>query len=100
MTKGIHMHARKLAALAAATVALLAAAPAHAKDNSSVAVCNEAENSPRGGYDVVSGDPNPPAQLRGSQMEVGNGRGLSHAADRSPALAPCVPPYIGGGGGF
>jgi hypothetical protein len=63
-------------------------------------VCNEAENSPRGGY-VVSGgivDPNPPARLRGSQMKVGNdkARGLENAANRSPALRQCSPE--GGGG--
>jgi hypothetical protein len=71
-------------------------------------ICNEAENSHRGGY-VVSGgivDPNPPARLRGSQMRVGNdkSRGLSHAADRSPALRQCgLPgdegPSEGGGAG-
>lgn len=67
------------------------------------AVCNEAENSHRGGY-VVSGgtvDPAPPAFLRGSQMKVGNGaaRGLEHAADRSPALRQCEVPSDGGDGG-
>ena len=38
-------------------------------------VCNEAENSHRGGYVVTGGivDPVPPAFLRGSQMSVGNG---------------------------
>ena len=64
-------------------------------------VCNEAENSPRGGY-VVSGgtvDPNPPARLRDiTQMRVGNdkARGLENAANRSPALRQCSPQ--GGGG--
>jgi hypothetical protein len=58
-------------------------------------VCNEAENSHRGGY-VVSGgtvDPNPPARLRGSQMRVGNdaAQGLDNAADHSPALRQCGP---------
>ena len=62
-------------------------------------VCNEAENSPRGGY-VVSGgilDPVPPAFLRGSQMRVGGDEspGLERAADRSPALRQCDVP--GGG---
>jgi len=58
-------------------------------------VCNEAENSPRGGYVVTGGpvDPNSPAFLRGSQMRVGNGHGagLEHAAERSPALRLCGP---------
>jgi hypothetical protein len=75
---------------AAVSVASLAAlAPA----GQAATVCNEAENSHRGGY-VVSGgtvDPNPPARLRGSQMKVGNeaARGLSIAADKSPALRQC-----------
>jgi hypothetical protein len=63
-------------------------------------VCNEAENSHRGGY-VVSGgiaDPIPPAFLRGSQMRVGSddAQGLDNAADRSPALRQCD---SGNGGG-
>ncbi len=59
------------------------------------AVCNEAENSHRGGYTVSGGpvDPNPPAFLRGSQMRVGKGdnAGLERAAERSPALRTCGP---------
>jgi hypothetical protein len=66
-------------------------------------VCNEAENSHRGGY-VVSGgivDPVPPAFLRGSQMRVGSddAQGLDNAADRSPALRQCGPSDGDGGGG-
>ncbi len=82
---------------AVATVASMAAlAPAA----NAATVCNEAENSPHGGY-VVSGgivDPNPPAHLRDvTQMRVGNDRaaGLDHAADRSPALRQCVPDDVG-----
>ncbi|HEX3563245.1 MAG TPA: hypothetical protein VHU24_10440 [Solirubrobacterales bacterium] len=66
-------------------------------------VCNEAENSHRGGYEVTGGivDPVPPAFLRGSQMRVGNDHsaGLDHAADRSPALRQCGPADDGGGDG-
>ena len=58
-------------------------------------VCNEAENSHRGGYVVSDGivDPVPPAFLRGSQMRVGNDSavGLDNAADHSPALRQCEP---------
>jgi hypothetical protein len=58
-----------------------------------VGICNEAENSHRGGYTVNGGpvDPNPPARLRGSQMRVGNGKGLVGVAERSPALRLCGP---------
>ena len=65
-------------------------------------VCNEAENSHRGGYEVSGGtvDPVPPAFLRGSQMRVGNdkSRGLDNAANHSPALRQCGPAGGDGGG--
>ena len=79
------------------------AIPAVAAADDSVSVCNEAENSPRGGYVVTGGpvDPAPPAFLRGSQMLVGdgNGEGLETAAEHSPALRVCAPEDAGGGGG-
>ena len=64
-------------------------------------VCNEAENSYRGGY-VVTGDlvdPVPPAFLRGSTMKVGDGAGLLNAATHSPALRTCAPEGTDDGGG-
>ena len=77
--------------VATAVLAIPAVAPA--ADGGSV--CNEAENSPRGGYVVTGGpvDPAPPAFLRGSQMRVGSGHGvgLEHAAEHSPALRTCGP---------
>ena len=87
-----------------AAVAYLAAlAPA---GQAATVVCNEAENSHRGGYEVSGEivDPLPPAFLRGSQMRVGNdgSKGLANAADRSPALRQCAPDDgdgDGGGGG-
>ena len=79
------------------------AIPAVALAEGGVSVCNEAENSPRGGYVVTGGpvDPAPPAFLRGSQMRVGNGHGagLENAAEHSPALRLCGPEDGGGGGG-
>ena len=85
----------------AAATAPAGAAPT--EDDPSVAICNEAENSHRGGYSVSGGivDPNPPAFLRGSQMRVGsgNGAGLLNAAQHSPALRECGPADDDGGGG-
>jgi hypothetical protein len=77
------------------------AIPAAASADDDATVCNEAENSPRGGYVVTGGpiDPVPPAFLRGSQMRVGNGHGLENAAEHSPALRTCGPEGDGGGGG-
>lgn len=87
-----------------ATLAVVSAAylSALAPAGQAATVCNEAENSPLGGY-VVSGgivDPAPPAFLRGSQMRVGNdnAQGLDNAADHSPALRQCDTPDGGGGG--
>jgi hypothetical protein len=95
---------RRNLTLAAVTAALaFGALPtgAHATD-----VCNEAENSHRGGYTVNGGpvDPNPPAFLKGGagqQMRVGNGngKGLVNAALHSPALRTCGPADATGGGG-
>ena len=95
------MIARKLTLAAVGAALAVAAVPATAAADA-VAVCNEAENSHRGGYTVSGGivDPNPPAFLRGSQMRVGNGhgKGLLNAAQRSPALRECGPDDDGGGG--
>jgi hypothetical protein len=92
------LRAHKLT-IALGVAALTAAfAPAAHADT---AVCNEAENSPRGGYEVTGGpvDPLPPAFLRGSTMKVGNGAGLVNAAEHSPALRLCAPEDGDGGGG-
>ena len=99
------MIARKLTLAAVAGTLALAALPAvaPAAPTAGTDVCNEAENSHRGGYTVAGGivDPNPPAFLRGSQMRVGNGHGagLLNAAQHSPALRECGPEDDGGGGG-
>ena len=91
----------KLWGSAVATVASMAAfAPAA----NAATVCNEAENSPHGGYVVTGGivDPNPPAFLRDvTQMRVGNDEaaGLENAANRSPALRQCSPEGSGETGG-
>jgi len=95
----------RMRAIVPALVAIAAVAiPGVAAADDGVAVCNEAENSSRGGYVVTGGpvDPVPPAFLRGSQMRVGNGEGVQNAAEHSPALRLCGPedgPGGGGGGG-
>ena len=96
------MPARKLTLAALSAVLVIAAVPAAApaSPRPSADVCNEAENSWQGGYEVTGDpvDPNPPARLLGSQMRVGNGHGagLENAAEHSPALRLCAPE--GGGG--
>ena len=87
-------HPKTISILALTVALTAAAAPASAagnEDEGTVAICNEAENSHRGGYTVSGGivDPNPPAFLRGSQMRVGSGAGLLNAAQHSPALREC-----------
>jgi hypothetical protein len=97
--------ARKLTLAAASAAVALAVIPAASTAAPKPAgdVCNEAENSWRGGYEVTGGpvDPDPPARLRGSQMRVGNGHGagLVNAAEHSPALRLCGPEDGGDGGG-
>jgi hypothetical protein len=83
------------------TVGLAAAAAPAWADDADVTICNEAENSYRGGYTVSDGivDPNPPAFLRDSQMRLGNGDGLLNAAQHSPALRECEPTDDDGEGG-
>ena len=93
------MTLRRVATLLMAA-ALLAALPVTATakprdDGSSTDVCNERENSNRGGYVLIGGpvDPPPNRPQEGTPMRVGNGngRGLERAAERSPALRTCEP---------
>ena len=92
---------RKLA-LAAVTASLTLAALPSAATATATDVCNEAENSWQGDYEMTeTSDPRPPAFLRGKQMVLGNGKGkgLVHAAERSPALEVCSGGDDNGGGG-
>ena len=86
------------AAVSVASMAALAPA-SHA-----TTVCNQAENSHKGGdWVVVDGtaDSNPAPARSGSPMKVGNdkARGLDTAADRSPSIARCGQPDSGGSSG-
>jgi hypothetical protein len=83
---------RKLVVPALVVTALSGAVPAQADTTSDTAVCNEAENSHRGGYVLTDGgpdDPAPPAFDRGEPMAIGAGAGVEHAAEVSPALHEC-----------
>jgi len=99
------VHGRRLIIPAVGTLALFLSATSAA--STSTTVCNEAENSHRGGYVLTEGpvDPAPPAFLRGSPMNVGGGKGVANAALHSPALRVCEttppppPPTDGGGTG-
>ena len=89
---------RKLALAATTAVLTLAALPSAANATD---VCNEAENSWQGDYEMTeTSDPRPPAFLRGEQLVLdnGEGKGLVHAAERSPALEACSGGGDGGGG--
>jgi hypothetical protein len=81
----------KTLAPAIVVAALIGAAPAQAGQSSTVPVCNQAENSFRGDYNLGYGsDPTPPAFNRGLQMTIGRGAGVVRAAEVSPALAVCA----------
>ena len=89
-----------IAAAAVSVASMAALAPA----SHATTVCNQAENSHKGGdWVVVDGtaDSNPAPARKGTPMKVGNdsARGLQIAADRSPALARCGQPSTGGGSG-
>jgi hypothetical protein len=89
--KELSLGSTRMVALALAAGTLAGAAPAQA--DTDVTVCNQAENSHRGGYVLTDGpeDPTPPAFHRGSPMRLGDGAGLEHAAEVSPALRECEP---------
>ena len=97
---------KKLIGPALVVAALAAAAPVQADPpdrDTGLTVCNEAENSWRGGYELGDGpvDPVPPAFNRGERMKIGDGAGVVNAAEHSPALRLCDPlggPTGGGGG--
>ena len=82
------------ATLLAAPAAADAKRPSdHEASESSIAVCNERENSARGGYVLTDPpvDPNPrDPDNTGTAMKVGHGQGLAHAAQNSPALRACA----------
>jgi hypothetical protein len=85
----------RMLAPAVLAAALVAAAPAQAGQGATTPVCNQAENSFRGDYNLgASSDPTPPAFNRGLQFAVG---APVRAAEASPALAVCewAPPPRG-----
>ena len=90
-------------AIATAGTAAVAYLAALAPAGQAATVCNEAENSHRGGYEVSGGivDPLHPAFLRGSQMRVGNdgsrGSPMQRIARRRCGNA--LPDGDGAGGG-
>jgi len=82
-----------IAAAAVSVASMAALAPA----SHATTVCNQAENSHKGGdWVVVDGtaNANPAPARKGTPMGIGNqnARGLDRAADRSPALARCGQP--------
>ena len=90
----------KLTLAAAGAVLALAVLPAaaHATD-----VCNEAENSHRGGYTVNGGpvDPNPPPSCaaRRCASATATARASSTRPSTRPRCAPAARTVGGGGGG-
>ena len=86
-------HLRIMIALGATT---LVAALAPAAQANEVSVCNQAGNGHLGGdYVATDNDPAPPARHKTGLRTLGNGKGLTRAAQNSPALSACEVP--GGG---
>ncbi len=64
-------------------------------------VCNQARAGHTGVYVATDGDPAIPARHQSNLAVLGSSKGLTRAAERSPALSVCVVPRppAGGGGG-
>ena len=79
----------RIITIALSVVAMLAvsASSAQAAD-----VCNQARNGHTGTYNATDGDPSTPARHQAGLGVLGSGKGLTRAAERSPALSVCVPP--------
>ena len=79
--------------IAALSVALAPGAQAATPD-----VCNQARSGHTGAYVATDGDPATPARHQSNLAVLGSNKGLTRAAERSPALSQCVLPSGGGGG--
>ena len=62
-------------------------------------VCNEARAGHTGVYVATDGDPAIPARHQSNLAVLGSNKGLTRAAERSPALSVCVVPQPPGDGG-
>ncbi len=89
-------HKRNLRITIALSATALASALAPGAQAAAPNVCNQARNGHTGAYVATDGDPATPARHQQNLAVLGSGKGLTRAAQRSPALSVCVLPAAGG----
>ena len=85
-------HMRKLRIIVALSVAAVAVTLAPTAQAAESQVCNQARSGHTGPYVATDGDPSTPARHQSTLGVLGSGKGLTRAAERSPALSVCVIP--------
>ena len=88
---------RNLRITTALSVTALALALAPGAQAATPDVCNQAQSGHAGAYVATDGDPGTPARNQTNLAVLGSGKGLTRAAERSPALSVCVLPGDNGG---
>ena len=93
-------HRRNLRITTALSATALALALAPGAQAATPTVCNEARTGHTGVYVATDGDPAIPARHQSNLAVLGSNKGLTQAAQHSPALSVCVvpEPSLGGGG--
>lgn len=92
-------HKRNLRITTALSATALAMALAPGAQAATPNVCNQARTGHTGVYVATDGDPATPARYQSNLAVLGSNKGLTQAAERSPALRVCVVPPPGDGGG-
>ena len=91
-------HRRNLRITTALSATALALALAPGAQAATPNVCNEARTGHTGVYVATDGDPGTPARHQSHLAVLGSNKGLTRAAERSPALSVCVVPQPPTGG--
>ncbi len=85
-------HKRNLRITTALSATALVMALAPGAQAATPTVCNEARSGHSGVYVATDGDPATPARYQTNLAALGSNKGLTRAAQRSPALSVCVVP--------
>ena len=92
-------HRRNLRITTALSATALALALAPGAQAATPNVCNEARAGHTGVYVATDGDPGTPARHQFNLAVLGSNKGLTQAAQHSPALSVCVVPRPSDDGG-
>ncbi len=91
-------HKRNLRITIALSATALVMALAPGAQAATPNVCNQARTGHTGVHVATDGDPATPARHQSDLAVLGSNKGLTQAAERSPALSVCVVPQPSGGG--